>query len=76
MEGHERREKSEDFRITNNDGGGATALLHCEEATKDFLISDSIAKGVITIARQMSREIRAREKWEKLPGTKTPMVNN
>lgn len=28
--------KSEDFRITNNDGGGATALLHCEEATKDF----------------------------------------
>lgn len=36
MEGHERRGKSEDFRITNNDGGGATALLHCEEATKDF----------------------------------------
>jgi len=28
--------KSEDFRITNNDGGGATALLHCEKATKDF----------------------------------------
>jgi len=29
------RGESEDFRITNNDGG-ATALLHCEEATKDF----------------------------------------
>lgn len=29
-------EKSEDFRITNNDGGGTTALLHCEDATKDF----------------------------------------
>ncbi|EFN76986.1 hypothetical protein EAI_02448 [Harpegnathos saltator] len=25
-------------------------------------------------AMQMSREIRAREKWEKLPGTKTPVI--
>lgn len=64
-----------DFRITNNDGGTALSYI-ARHSTKNFLIFDSIVERVITRERQMSREIRAREKWLRLPGTKTPVVNN
>lgn len=74
VRGHEQREKGEDFWITNNDGGVALCYI-VRGSNKGLLIPDSIAEKVITRCRCHARLERG-EKWEKLPGTKTPVVSD